>query len=429
MIPIVEMKKGDPLPSRLLVREDAQDVTPAVKAIIAAVREKGDEALLDYTLQFDKVDLRKSGLRVTEQEIAQAKEQVSAEFLAAMAKARQRIYDFHKKQKRETWMDFQPDMSLGQMIRPLDSVGLYVPGGTAPLSSSVLMNAMPAVVAGVERIVMATPPRSDGSVSPAILAAADACGIREIYKVGGAQAIAALAYGTAAIAPVDKIVGPGNAYVATAKREVFGKVGIDMIAGPSEVLVIADESANAHWVAADLLSQAEHDVNAAAILVTPSKALADGVQEALKSQLASLPRRKIAEKSLQTCGTILLVEDLAQAVEFSNKVAPEHLELSVADPFALLPLVRHAGACFLGHYSPESLGDYFAGPNHVLPTNGTARFSSPLTVDDFIKKTSIIYSTADALASCTKEIGLLARAEELEAHARAAEWRMKGAKA
>ncbi len=422
MIPIYTLKRGDALPERVGRRSqlDVESVRISVRSILNDVRQKGDQALLDYTMRFDGADLENKGLFVPEEEIQAAYDKVDPDFLPVLRKSLQNIVSFHEKQKEKTWIDFEPGAALGQLIRPLNSVGVYVPGGSAPLSSSVLMCALPAKVAGVKRIVMATPPGRDGSVNPYTLVAAAECGIREVLRVGGAQAVGALAFGTQSVQKVDKIVGPGNIYVANAKREVYGHVGIDMVAGPSEVLVVADDSARPRYVAADLLSQAEHDRLAAAILVTDSRALAEEVQAELEKQLSGLPRKDIAGQSLTSYGTVLLCEDLDHCLQTANAVAPEHLELCVRDPFACLDRVENAGACFLGHYSPEPLGDYFAGPNHVLPTSGTARFFSPLSVQDFIKRSSVIYYSRDRLLDVSRDIGRFARAEELEAHARSA---------
>ncbi len=422
MVPVIPAGDKAALRARLMNRSQLNDetVTEKVKEIVKSVREKGDEALLQYTARFDKAHLTADGMRVTPEEIRAAYDGADPEWLCAMREAARRITAFHEKQKQKTWLDFQEGMHLGQMVRPLSAVGVYVPGGTAAYPSSVLMNVLPARVAGVQKIVMATPPGPDGHVSYApTLVAADIAGVDEIYKMGGAQAVAALAFGTGTVPRVDKIVGPGNIYVANAKREVFGHVGIDMVAGPSEVLVIADGSANAAFVAADLLSQAEHDVLSAAVLVTPSQGLAYAVAHELDKQAEALSRRNIAVASLLTYGTIVLTEDLREAAEIANEVAPEHLELCVSDPYGLLPLIRNAGAIFLGHYSPEPLGDYYAGPNHVLPTSGTARFFSPLSVDDFVKKTSLIHYEKDALRAAAEDIILLARKEGLTAHANA----------
>lgn len=425
MIPIYPLKKGEGLPEKLRSRSQLtqKDVSAAVAEILAAVRARGDEALYEYEERFDHADLRKAGLAVTRGEIEAAYRAVEPALVETLRRSRDNIVAFHEKQLEKTWVDFQEGSALGQLVRPLARAGVYVPGGTAPLSSSVLMNALPAKVAGVSSIAMCTPPGPDGSINPAMLVAADLCGIQEIYRVGGAQAIAALAFGTKTIRPVDKIVGPGNLYVANAKRAVYGFVGIDIVAGPSEVLIVADETANPRYVAADLLSQAEHDKVAAPILITTSEALAAAVQAELPAQLAALPRAEIARAALENNGAILLAEDLDTAFDLANLVAPEHLELCIADAFSHLGKVRNAGACFLGHFSPEPLGDYFAGPNHVLPTSGTARFFSPLTVQDFLKRTSIVYYSREKLASSYEDIARFARAEKLEAHARSAEIR------
>jgi histidinol dehydrogenase len=398
----------------------------AVKEIIEQVRIEGDAALRRYSEEFDHS--RVDAFRLTEGEIQGAYSQVEPEFVTAIREAAVNIRAFHEKQKRESWMDLKPDGTmLGQVIRPLKRVGLYVPGGKAAYPSSVLMNAIPALVAGVPEIAIVTPPATAGveGVNPYILVAAAEAGVREVYRVGGAQAVAALAYGTAEIPAVDKIVGPGNIYVALAKRYVFGVVDIDSIAGPSEIIVLADDSADPAYVAADLLSQAEHDEMASAVLVTPSQALAVAVQQELARQVDLLPRRAIAERSLADYGAILTVGSLEEGIEVVNKMAPEHLEIMVQEPFQYLGRIENAGAIFLGPYSSESVGDYFAGPNHVLPTNGTARFSSALSVDDFIKKSSVIYYSKQALLRDAGQISALARFEGLQAHARAVEIRVE----
>ncbi|HWR22548.1 MAG TPA: histidinol dehydrogenase [Feifaniaceae bacterium] len=388
-----------------------------VREILADVKENGDGALKKYSLQFDHAEL--SSLAVTETEIKAALSKTDSRLLFTMRQAAENIRAFHRKQKREGFVMAEREGTiLGQRILPLDRVGLYIPGGTASYPSTVLMNAIPAKIAGVKEIVMVTPPASDGSVAPPILAAAYIAGVDKVYKVGGAQAIAALAYGTESIPRVDKITGPGNMYVATAKRQVYGLVDIDMVAGPSEILIIADDSADPFFVAADLLSQAEHDPMAAAILLTTGEELALAVQSEVSRQLYLLPRRVIAEKSILDHGRIVVVSSLQEAAEWSNEVAPEHLELCVEDPFALLARIRHAGSVFLGHYAPEALGDYFAGPNHTLPTNGTAKFASPLSVDDFIKKSSFVYYSREALREVREEIEFFARNEGLDAHAK-----------
>ncbi|OUM94287.1 MAG: histidinol dehydrogenase [Thermobacillus sp. ZCTH02-B1] len=400
----------------------------AVREIIAAVRAEGDAALLRYTERFDRIQLAPAELKVTEEEIRAAYGRVDGEFLAAIREAAANIRAFHEKQKRTSWMEPSPDGTLlGQIVRPLRRVGVYVPGGKAAYPSSVLMNVIPAQVAGVPEIVMVTPPATGGEsgINPYILVAAAEAGVKEIYRVGGAQAIAALAYGTETIAPVDKICGPGNIYVALAKREVYGAVDIDSIAGPSEIVVLADETADPVYVAADLLSQAEHDEMASAVLVTTSEALARAVRDEVERQLADLPRAAIARKSIDDYGAILKADSLEEAIEVVNRLAPEHLEIMTADPMDIVGRIENAGAIFLGAYSTEPVGDYFAGPNHILPTNGTARFASALGVDDFVKKSSLIRYSREALLEHGGNIMTLARREGLEAHARAVEVRLK----
>jgi histidinol dehydrogenase len=402
------------------VEYGTEEQNRSVKSIIDSVRREGDAALRRFAHEFDGVTVGE--LRVSEAEIESAYTKVDESFLTAIREAAHNIRRFHEKQKRTSWMDLQPDGSiLGQIIRPLQRVGLYVPGGKAAYPSSVLMNAIPAQVAGVPEIVMVTPPATAGveGVDPHILVAAAEAGVREIYRVGGAQAVAALAYGTESIPAADKIVGPGNIYVALAKRYVFGVVDIDSIAGPSEIVVLADDTADAAYVAADLLSQAEHDEMASAILITPSAKLAQAVAAEVERQLESLPRRDIAAQSIRDNGAILTVASLEEGVRVVNQLAPEHLEILAADPFQYLSSIENAGAVFLGPYSSEPVGDYFAGPNHVLPTNGTARFSSPLNVDHFMKKSSVIYYSKAALLENGEKIIALARHEGLEAHARA----------
>ncbi|WP_163099136.1 histidinol dehydrogenase [Peribacillus alkalitolerans] len=394
----------------------------AVQEIIREVKETGDKALRIYTEQFDKVQLQ--NFRVSEEEFFQAFERIEQKYVSIIEEAAANIASFHSKQRRNSWMSTDENGSvLGQKITPLDSVGVYVPGGTAAYPSSVLMNVLPAKVAGVERIVMVSPPGENGELSDAVLIAAKVAGVSEIYKVGGAQGVAALAYGTETIQPVDKIVGPGNIYVALAKREVFGDVDIDMIAGPSEIAVLADEAAIPSEVAADLLSQAEHDALACSILVTDSMELAEGVSQEVERQLENLPRKNIAEQSIRNYGRIIVADSMVEAIKAINQLAPEHLEIITKDPMSLLGKIRHAGAIFLGRYSSEPVGDYFAGPNHVLPTNGTARFSSPLNVDDFQKKSSIIMYSEEAFNQNREKIAAFARLEGLEAHARAIEAR------
>lgn len=403
-----------------------EEQSRAVAGIIEAVRREGDEALIRLTEQFDRVTV--SSLRITEEEIQEAYAQVSGDFLSALREAAANIRAFHEKQKRSSWIDLAPSGTLlGQVIRPLRRVGLYVPGGKAAYPSSVLMNAIPAQVAGVPEIVMVTPPATAGvaGVNPAVLVAAAECGITEIYRVGGAQAVAALAYGTQTIARADKIVGPGNIYVALAKRQVFGAVDIDSIAGPSEIVVLADDSADPAYLAADLLSQAEHDEMASAVLVTPSEALAAAVKQEVERQLELLPKREIAAASIRDYGAILTVADLDEGIRAVNRLAPEHLEVVTAAPFELLGRIENAGAIFLGAYSSEPVGDYWAGPNHVLPTNGTARFSSPLSVDDFIKKSSVIHYSRQDLLEHGEKIVRLALSEGLDAHAEAIAVRLR----
>ena len=389
-----------------------------VQEIIGRVCREGDAALFSYTEQFDKAVLSEDTVRVTEAEIEEACGQVDEKLLEVMKKAIVNIRSYHEKQKRYSWFDSREDgVLLGQKVSPLSSVGVYVPGGKAAYPSSVLMNVIPAKVAGVKRIVMTTPCNREGKVNPATLAAAREAGVTEIYKVGGAQAIAALAFGTKSIPKVDKIVGPGNIYVALAKKAVFGHVSIDSIAGPSEILVLADETANPRFVAADLLSQAEHDEMASAILITTSEALAHQVSQEVDRFKASLSRKEIIEKSLENYGYILVAEDLETAIDAANEIASEHLEILTRDPFAVMMKIRNAGAMFLGPYASEPLGDYFAGPNHVLPTNGTAKFFSPLGVDDFVKKSSIISYSREALEPIYSDVAAFADCEHLTAHA------------
>ncbi|MEH7116428.1 histidinol dehydrogenase [Neobacillus vireti] len=398
-----------------------------VKEIITEIRNRGDEALKEFTEKFDRVQL--PSFAVTESEIEEAYAQVDQEYIEIVREAAENIKSFHEKQLRPSWMTTEENGTiLGQKITPLDSVGVYVPGGTAAYPSSVLMNVIPAKVAGVKRIVMVSPPDESGKLPAAVLVAAKEAGVKEIFKVGGAQAVAALAYGTESIAPVDKITGPGNIFVALAKREVFGDVDIDMIAGPSEIAVLADDTAYADEVAADLLSQAEHDPRACSVLVTPSLKLAEAVAEEVEKQLSLLPRRDIASRAIADYGAIYVTADLEEAVETVNQLAPEHLEVITENAMELLGKIRHAGAIFIGRYSSEPVGDYFAGPNHVLPTNGTARFSSPLNVDDFQKKSSVIVYSEKALKENGAKIAAFARMEGLEAHARAVETRLKNDK-
>lgn len=405
------------------------ETTPAgilqtVEAILADVRERGDAALYEYTERFDRLKLDATTLEVSIAEIEQALAAVDRETLTTLQLAADRIASFHRRQKEETWLtDDEPDIRLGQMVTPLDRVGIYVPGGKAAYPSSVLMNAVPAKVAGVGEIIMVVP-MPDGVVNPYVLAAAHIAGVDRIFKIGGAQAVAALAYGTASIPKVDKITGPGNIYVATAKRLVFGTVDIDMIAGPSEILVINDGSGEPAHIAADLLSQAEHDELAASILITTDEAFGRRVVDELENQLVLLSRATIARQSINNYGAVIVARDLAEAAEFSNRIAPEHLELAVAEPFELLPQIRHAGAIFIGHNTPEAAGDYLAGPNHTLPTGGTARFFSPLGTDDFVKKSSLISFSKEGLERLGKSIVRIAELEGLEAHAKSVSIRL-----
>lgn len=399
-----------------------ENVQRTVSEIIANVRENGDAALKEYAKKFDRAEI--DNLLVTEAEFEEAFSQVSDELLNVIRRAAKNIEAFHMNQKRTGFVMTAPGgVVLGQRVLPLEKVGLYIPNGTASYPSTVLMNAIPAKIAGCSEIIMVSPTGPDGKIAAPILAAAKIAGVTKVCKTGGAQAVAALAYGTESVPRVDKIVGPGNAYVAEAKRQVYGQVAIDMIAGPSEILIISDEKSGPACLAADLLSQAEHDTMASAVLVTTSEELAKQVQAEVEKQLSELPRCEIARASIENNGKILIVEDLKQALEASNRLAPEHLELCVEDPFALLDGVKNAGSVFLGRNCPESLGDYLAGPNHTLPTMGTARFSSPLSVDDFVKKTAFTYYTAEALKNVRDDIAVFARSEGLEAHARAALFR------
>ena len=403
------------------------EYTSQVQEIVDGVKERGDEALFAYTEKFDGAKVSADNIRVTEEEIEAAMAQVPEELLAVIKTSMENIRRYHEKQKRNSWFDARPDGTiLGQKMTPLDSVGVYVPGGKAAYPSSVLMNIIPAQVAGVERIVMVTPPGKDGSVNPVTLTAAHLAGATEVYRAGGAQAVAALAFGTASIPRVRKIVGPGNIFVALAKKAVYGHVSIDSIAGPSEILVIADEKANPRYVAADLLSQAEHDQLASAILVTPSMELAKEVSRQAQEMTECLSRRDIIQASLDNYGYILVVENMKEAIQAANEIAPEHLEILTDNPFEVMTKIRNAGAIFMGPYSSEPLGDYFAGPNHVLPTNGTAKFFSPLNVDDFVKKSSIIYYSREALKEASQDIETFAKAEQLTAHANSIHVRFEG---
>jgi histidinol dehydrogenase len=418
------VKVNDLISIKRSIESGTTEQLAVVKNIISDIRSSGDNALRDYTEKFDRVKL--DSFLVTESEINEAYRKVDSEFISIVREAAENIKSFHEKQLRHSWMTTEENGSiLGQKITPLDSVGVYVPGGTAAYPSSVLMNVIPAKVAGVKRIVMVSPPDSEGVLPAAVLVAAKEAGVEEIYKVGGAQAIGALAYGTESIKPVDKITGPGNIFVALAKREVFGDVDIDMIAGPSEIAIIADDTARPDEIAADLLSQAEHDPRACSVLVTPSMKLAEEVAGEVEKQLAILPRKDIASRSIEDFGVIYVTSSIEEAVETVNQLAPEHLEVLTENGIELLGKIRHAGAIFIGRYSSEPVGDYFAGPNHVLPTNGTARFSSPLNVDDFQKKSSVIIYSEKALKDNGEKIAKFARMEGLEAHARAVELRLK----
>lgn len=402
-----------------------EGIGETVKGIIADVRQRGDAAVLELTARFDRLELTAATLEVSEAELDAACAAVDERSLQALQLAHDRIAAYHAKQKEETWLSTdESDVLVGQMVRPLDRVGIYVPGGKAAYPSSVLMNAVPAKVAGVEEVIMVVP-MPGGDVNPHVLAAARIAGVDRIFKVGGAQAVAALAFGTATIPKVDKITGPGNIYVATAKQLVFGHVDIDMIAGPSEILVINDGSGNAAHIAADLLSQAEHDELASAVLVTSCDKMAQAVQHEVEAQLAQLSRETIARKSIDDYSAIIVAKDLSEAIDFSNRIAPEHLELAVDNPFAILAGIKHAGAIFMGHYTPEAAGDYLAGPNHTLPTGGTARFFSPLSLDDFVKKSSLIYLSPEGLDRLGDDIEHIAGLEGLQAHARSVSIRRK----
>jgi len=394
------------------------DVINRVDDILKDIRNNGDDALIEYTNKFDSNSVDLSNFIVSKEEIKEAYEKVDSDFLSAIQKAKENIEEFHERQKRNSWMIAkEKGVILGQTIRALENVGIYVPGGTAAYPSSVIMNAVPAKVAGVNNITMVTPPSKNGSINPNILVAADIAGVDKIIKAGGAQAVGALAFGTENIEKVDKIVGPGNIYVAMAKRSVYGFVDIDMIAGPSEILIIADANANPKFLAADLMSQAEHDVLASSILVTTSFELAEKVKLELERQVETLDRKEIIKESLKNYGAIIVVSTLEEAIEMANDIAPEHLEIVIDKPFDILGEIKNAGSIFIGEYSPEPLGDYMAGPNHVLPTSGTARFFSPLSVDDFIKKSSYIYYTSSALEDLKTDIIKIAETEGLTAHA------------
>ena len=400
------------------------DVAGIVADIIANVRQRGDAALYEYCEKFDKAKL--TALQVTPEEIAEARAAVEPKFIEILEEAAENIRQFHSQQVRQSFIiNNKPGIVMGQKVIPVDRAGLYVPGGTAAYPSTVLMDAIPAKIAGVPEVVMVTPPGADGRVNPAILAAASVAGVDKIFKLGGAQAIAALAYGTESVPKVDKIVGPGNAFVAEAKKQVFGVVSIDMIAGPSEILIVADGKSDPRCVAADLLSQAEHDRLASAVLVTDSAELAVAVQAELEVQIPLLSRADIARESIDRNGKIIVAETLMTAIDIANELAPEHLELCVDAPFDYLDAIRHAGSIFMGRHCPEALGDYLAGPNHTLPTGGTAKFSSPLSVDDFVKKTQYTYYTRDALAKVAQDVAFFAEKEGLTAHAKSAVIRLE----
>lgn len=414
------LKYGQTENSKIFKRvEPKVDVSAIVSEIIDTVIKNGDKALYDYAKKFDKCEL--CSLQVTEQEIEQARSLVEPEFLAVLERAAKNIRAFHQNQVRQGFtINGEDGIVIGQKIVPVDRAGLYVPGGTASYPSTVLMDAIPAIIAGVKEVVMVTPPSKDGKINPVILAAASVAGVKKIFKVGGAQAIAALAYGTESIPKVDKIVGPGNAFVAEAKKQVFGQVSIDMIAGPSEIMIVADENNNAKHLAADLLSQAEHDKLASAVLITDSEKLAKSVSDELERQIPLLERAEIARASIDDNGKIIIAENLDVAIDLANEIAPEHLELCVDNPFFYLDKIKHAGSVFMGKFCPEALGDYFAGTNHTLPTSGTAKFSSPLSVDDFIKKTQFTYYTESALKKVCKDVEYFAKKEGLTAHAKSA---------
>lgn len=411
------MKYGEVPPEEIFARGTAAtDVSEIVRDIIDNVKENGDKALYQYCEKFDKAKL--SSLEVSKEEIDEAFATVEPQFIEILKQAAENIRNFHKQQVRQSFILNGDGYVTGQKITPIEKVGLYVPGGTAAYPSTVLMDSIPAKIAGCEEICITTPPSADGKVNPAILAAAKIAGVDRIFKIGGAQAVAALAYGTETVPKVDKIVGPGNAFVAEAKRQVFGLVSIDMIAGPSEILVIADGKSNPKFVAADLLSQAEHDKMASAVLVTDSEELAEKVSAELERQIPLLPRAEIARISIDNNGKIIVADNLFDVIDVANEIAPEHLELSVDNPFDYLDKIKNAGSIFMGRYCPEALGDYFAGPNHTLPTSGTARFSSPLSVDDFVKKSQYTYYTKETLKKSAESVAFFAEKEGLSAHAR-----------
>ncbi len=405
--------------------ESGREVEEVVLGIISDVRKRGDEALLEYTHRFDRLDCDAAGLEITDAEFEKAFAQIDEKDLAALKVAVERVARFHEKQKQQTWLSTEEaDIMLGQKVTPLAKVGIYVPGGKACYPSSVIMNAVPAKVAGVGEIVMVVP-TPGGETNPHVLVAAKLSGVDRVFRIGGAQAVAALAYGTATVPRVDKITGPGNIYVATAKKLVFGQVGIDMIAGPSEILVINDGSGNPVHIAADLLSQAEHDELASSVLITTDRSFGEKVAAEVERQLKELSREAIARKSWESFGVIIVAGNLEEAVAFSNRIAPEHLELAVENPFEVMPLITNAGAIFMGHYTPEASGDYLAGPNHTLPTGGTARFFSPLSVDDFVKKSSLIYFTKGGLKRVGEDVVRIAKLEGLDAHGRSVSFRLE----
>lgn len=424
MIPVIKYNtaKGKEAVEKIFSRSQLEhgNVQEIVNGILADVKENGDKAVFEYTKKFDKIDINEQTLKVTQKEIDYAYSQVDENLIRVIRRSAERIRKFHEKQKMNSWFETSENGEImGQLIRPLENVGVYVPGGKAAYPSSVLMNVIPAHVAGVKNIYMTTPAQKDGTVYPTTIVAAKEAGVDDIFKIGGAQAIAALAFGTKSVPKVDKICGPGNVFVALAKRTVYGYVNIDSVAGPSEILVLADSSANPVYAAADLLSQAEHDEMASAILITTDEKLAYEVQKEVIKQTEVLERKDIIEKSIENYGAIIIAKDIKEACDIANGVAPEHMEICVNSPFEVLPLVKNAGAIFLGHYTPEPLGDYMAGPNHVLPTSGTARFFSPLSIDDFIKKSSIISFSKNALSELSDDIITFANAEGLTAHANA----------
>lgn len=422
---IFEKKDCAPLLERAFAERERE--LAAVRSILADVRKRGDAAVFDCEKKFDATDLTEENFRVTEAEFEAAYRAVSSELLASLKKAIKNIFEYHSRTGRKDNVVTRDGRTTGYVVRPVSSAGIYAPGGTAPLSSSVLMGVLPAKAAGVERIVLATPAKG-GVIAPLTLVAAKECGVTEVYKMGGAQAIAALAYGTQSVKKVDVIAGPGNIYVTLAKKEVYGEVGIDMLAGPSEIMIVADESANPAYVAADMLSQAEHDVLARAIVVTTNRTLAEKISDEAEKQLARLERKEVAEKSLTSSGGIILVDSLDEAAELVNAVAPEHLELYTSDPDALLPKIKHAGAVFLGGWTPEPVGDYFAGPDHILPTSGSAKFFQVLNEDVFTRKMSVIRYTREALEEDGADIIRLAKSEQLGAHANAVAIRLNGTK-